>query len=183
MNRLCLFLTLGMTLLLASSAIAEPQPWRDLLAQRLPEYGHRNWIVVADSAYPKQSAPGIETIATGEDHLVVLEEVLRAVADAKHVRPVVMLDAELTAVEEEHAPGVQQYREKLKGILGETPSRTMPHEGIIAKLDEGARVFNVLVLKTNLDVPYTSVFIQLDCGYWSAEEEKVLRESMEDSGK
>jgi hypothetical protein len=27
-------------------------------------------------------------------------------------------------------------------------------------------------------LPYTSVFIRLDCGYWSAEAEAVLRDSM-----
>lgn len=40
-----------------------PEPgWRTLLTRRLPELGHRNWIVIADSAYPSQVAPGIETI-------------------------------------------------------------------------------------------------------------------------
>ncbi|MDE3198919.1 MAG: hypothetical protein KGN84_21400 [Acidobacteriota bacterium] len=29
-----------------------PQSWRATLEERLPLYGHRNWIVVADSAYP-----------------------------------------------------------------------------------------------------------------------------------
>jgi len=31
----------------------------------LPLFGHRNWIVVADSAYPAHSMPGIETIVSG----------------------------------------------------------------------------------------------------------------------
>jgi len=36
--------------------------WESQLHRQLPLYGHRNWIVVADSAYPAQSRPGIETI-------------------------------------------------------------------------------------------------------------------------
>jgi hypothetical protein len=39
--------------------------WQTKLEQELPLLGHRNWIVIADSAYPWQTAPGIETINTG----------------------------------------------------------------------------------------------------------------------
>jgi hypothetical protein len=35
------------------------------------------------------------------------------------------------------------------------------------------------VLKTNMTLPYTSVFIELDCGYWSPEAEARLRAAME----
>jgi len=33
--------------------------WEDVLKDRLPLYGHRNWIVIADSAYPAQSSGGV----------------------------------------------------------------------------------------------------------------------------
>jgi hypothetical protein len=35
-----------------------------------------------------------------------------------------------------------------------------------------------VVLKTEATIPYSSVFIQLDCGYWDANKEKKLREKM-----
>jgi hypothetical protein len=54
----------------------------------------------------------------------------------------------------------------------------MPHEQIIDKLDSAGAKFNVLVLKTNLVLPYTSVFFELDCGYWGAEQEQRLRDAM-----
>ena len=40
--------------------------WRERLTEELPVLGHRNWIVVADAAYPAQCRPGIETLATGD---------------------------------------------------------------------------------------------------------------------
>ena len=55
---------------------ADNETWEAVLTRRLPLLGHRNWIVVADAAYPAQSNPGIETIATGADHLQVLARVL-----------------------------------------------------------------------------------------------------------
>ncbi len=157
---------------------AEPSKamgWRDRLRQELPAYGHRNWIVIADSAYPKQSAPGIETVVTGEDQLTVLEAVLEAIDAAPHVRPLVLVDSELVKIPDADAPGIASYRRSLDGLLSKANLRRLPHEDIIRELDEGSKLFNVLLLKTNMTIPYTSVFIQLDCGYWDAAKESRLR--------
>jgi L-fucose mutarotase/ribose pyranase (RbsD/FucU family) len=152
--------------------------WQSRLKQELPVYGHRNWIVVADSAYPKQSAPGIETLYTGKGQIEVLETVLKAIEASGHVRPIVMIDAELDSVDEADAPGVDAYRKQLKELLKDRQVKVMPHEEIIRKLDKGAELFNILLLKTDLAIPYTSVFLELDCGYWNAEKELRLRRAM-----
>lgn len=152
--------------------------WKSRLDSVLPEYGHRNWIVVADSAYPKQSSQGIETVFTGKGQLEVLEVVLDAIADAAHVQAIVMLDAELDGVSEADAPGVTDYRSKLKESLKGRQVKIMPHEDIIRELDKEAENFNILLLKTNMTIPYTSVFLRLDCGYWNAAKEKRLRDAI-----
>ena len=152
--------------------------WQSRFNSVLSEYGHRNWIVIADSAYPKQSAPGIETIATGKGQLEVLDVVLEVVADARHVQAIVMLDAELDSVTESDAPGVTEYRSKLKASLKGRQVKVMPHEEIIRALNQASEMFNILLLKTNMTIPYTSVFLQLDCGYWNAEKEKRLRNAI-----
>lgn len=154
--------------------------WRNVLQERLAVYGHRNWIVIADSAYPAQTADGIETILTGADHFQVLETVLRALDASRHVRPKVYTDRELAAVSEEDAPGISSYREQLSAVLntlqsGNVPVRTILHADIISKLDNVSHSFRVLILKTNLTLPYTSVFLELDCAYWSADAERRLR--------
>ena len=100
--------------------------------------------------------------------------VLEAVAGSRHVRPVVHLDAELPFVAEAHAPGVTACREALAGALGGLATVSLPHEDIIGLLDEAGRAFRILLLKTTLALPYTSVFVRLDCGYWSAEAEASL---------
>ena len=46
-----------------------------------------------------------------------------------------------------------------------------------------SKMFNVLLLKTDMVLPYTSVFLQLDCGYWNAEKEQRLRDALGKSGK
>ncbi len=152
--------------------------WQQHLARELAHLGHRNWIVVADSAYPLQSGEGIETVATGAEQLAVLRAVLAQLKQSKHVRPVVYLDGELPFVSEDDAPGITAYRNELKAIFKDATPTSLRHEEIIDKLDSSAEKFHVLILKTNMTLPYTSVFIELDCGYWSAEAEARLRDAM-----
>jgi hypothetical protein len=155
---------------------AERPDWRATLDRQLPLLGHRNCIVVADAAYPWQTSPGIETVATGADHLTVLAATVGAVARAAHVRAIALVDAELAFVDEAHAPGIGALRVGLTAALDGVETRALPHEDIIRALDEAGRTFHVLLLKTTLALPYTSVFLQLDCGYWSGEAEVALRE-------
>ena len=152
--------------------------WRSVLHERLPLYGHRNLIAIVDSAYPAQCRPGIETIATGQSQTAVLREVLAALREAQHVRPRVYLDQELDFVAESDGPGISAYRDEVKTLLKNLPVESLPHEAIIAKLDQTAQTFNVLILKTDLKLPYTSVFIQLECGYWTDDAERRLRSSI-----
>jgi len=89
----------------------------------------------------------------------------------------------LTFVREEDAPGISSYRERLGTLLTGSEIRVLPHEEIIAKLDRAGELFRVLVVKTNMRIPYTSVFFELDCGYWSAQAEKQLRAAMKSRGR
>jgi L-fucose mutarotase/ribose pyranase (RbsD/FucU family) len=157
--------------------------WQAQLKKNVQELGHRNWIVVADSAYPKQNSSGIKTVVTGCDQLDVLRTVLKAIDEAPHVRAIVQLDQELSYVEEADAPGVTAYRDRLKELLEQKAVQVKPHEAIIADLDGASQMFNVLLLKTTMTVPYTSVFLQLDCAYWSEEQETRLRQALEKAVK
>jgi D-ribose pyranose/furanose isomerase RbsD len=168
----------GVAVVAILAASAGGGAWQGCLGGLLPRMGHRNWIVVADAAYPLQSAAGIETLATGQGQIEVLKHVLEQVEAAPHVRAIVLLDAELDALSEKDAPGVAAYRDELKTLLKGKQVRSMPHEEIIAKLDGAARLFHILLLKTNMTLPYTSVFLELDCGYWTAEKEQRLRDSL-----
>ena len=77
--------------------------WQKKLEQELPLLGHRNLIVIADSAYPWQTAPGIETINTGATQLEVVKAVFDVLGHVEHVKPVIFLDAEMAHVAEADA--------------------------------------------------------------------------------
>jgi hypothetical protein len=155
-----------------------PSDWKAKVAEAMPLLGHRNWILIVDSAYPLQSAPGIETIETNAGQLEVVRHVLGAIDRSIHVRPVISLDAELPFVPEEDAPGATSYRAEIVDLLRAYPVESQPHDRIIASIEEASRHFNILVLKTKMTIPYTSVFIRLDCKYWSADAEKRVRAKM-----
>lgn len=152
--------------------------WMGTVTAYLPALGHRNWIVVADSAFPLQISPGIETIVTGEDHFAVLEKVLEAVDGAKHIRPKIWLDKELSFVPESLAPGADEARRRLEDMLKGRGAAPVLHADLIARLDEVGRTFKIVMVKTTLAVPYTTVFLELDCGYWGPEAEAKMRERM-----
>lgn len=164
--------------LMTATTVSAAETWKATLQKQLPLLGHRNWIVVADSAYPLQTAPGIETLYAEADQLAVVSEVINALAKTRHVKPTIYTDAELKYVAEANAPGIGAYREALAKILAGQPAQVLPHEQIIGKLDEAGKTFKVLLIKTPLTLPYTSVFFQLECGYWNAASEKELRDAL-----
>ncbi len=162
---------------MSETAVKAVSGWVFELGRCLPLYGHRNWIVVADSAYPAHSNPGIQTVTADESHLEVLREVLEAIERSGHVKAKVYTDQELDFVTEEDAAGVSYFRNALSAMVGEQRSALL-HEEIIAKLDHAAKLFRVLIIKTDMKIPYTSVFLELDCAYWNDSAEQRLRSSL-----
>lgn len=152
--------------------------WESELLRRLPLFGHRNWIVIADAAYPHQSSAGIATVVADGDLLEVAGRVFSLIKQTKHIRATVYTDRELQFVDERDAPGVAAFREQLELLAKHDETKQLAHEEIIAKLDQAARVFSILIVKTKTVIPYTSVFLELGCGYWDAAAEDRLRKAM-----
>ncbi len=148
------------------------------LSQLLPLLGHRNWILVVDKAYPLQSSPGIQYINSGEELLTALKTVLDLLANEPHVRPIVYLDKELSCMSDDLAQGSEKLKADLADLTKSCLVKQIPHDDVFAKLDAASKLFNVVVVKTESLIPYTSVFIELDCGYWPAENEKILRDRL-----
>lgn len=152
--------------------------WKAQFNQTLPLLGHRNWIVVADKAFPQQNAAGMEVINTNEDLLPVLQYVLQQVNTSSHVKPIIYRDKELSFITEDQAKGVKKFANESQQLFNSEQVQTILHDSIFTKLDEASKLFKILVFKTNETIPYTSVFLQLDCAYWSADKERQLRISM-----
>ena len=153
------------------------------MAEAMPLLGHRNMILIVDSAYPLQSSPGIETIETNAPQLEVLHHVLNMIDHSVHLQPLIAMDAELPFVPDDDAPGVAAFRTEMADVLRPYPVQSSPHETLLGMVDKTSAHYNVLVLKTTMTLPYTSVFITLDCRYWGADAEKRMRARMATAGR
>ncbi len=148
------------------------------LEELMPLLGHRNWIAVTDMAFPALASEGVETFWSDDELLEAVDSLLETLSDQPHIRPIVWLDEELDFVEEGWAPGITEFRRALQQRLHGLTVHKLPHEQIIAKLNEAAQQFRVIIVKTNTCLPYTSVFLELDCAYWDEEREQKLRDKM-----
>ncbi len=154
------------------------QNWKYQFDKKLPLLGHRNWILVVDKAFPEQNAAGIEYINSNDNLLPTLAYVLGEVNKSTHVKPIIYQDKELNYITETQSKGVTQFVEASKKIFANQQVQTMLHDSVFKKLDAESKLFKVLVIKTNETIPYTSVFMQLDCSYWNTEKENQLRLQM-----
>lgn len=157
---------------------SQVKTWKEELREQLPLMGHRNWILVVDKAFHIQTAPGMEYRYVDEPLTKVLEQVMDEVHKETHIKPIVYNDKELSFIEEEDSPGINDYRKQLDEVLKGMNVQTLAHDSVFKQLDDASKLFKVLVIKTNETLAYSSVFIELDCKYWDGEKESKLRKAM-----
>jgi hypothetical protein len=115
----CLVLTYIAGILLGQTALnAVTADWRPIVQRRLPGYGHRNWIVVADTAFSAYAQASIETIVVNQNLTSVLIHIVQAFSSSKHVRDTAFLDQELQFVQESDYLGIT--------LLGRTLPESSP---------------------------------------------------------
>ena len=86
---------------------------------------------------------------------------------------------ELRAVSNDQAPGVDQFRLNLKSSLHGYVPRELDERTLNRLLQGTSSSYAVLVIKTQTALPYSSVFIELDSGYWDSETEQKLRDNIQ----
>lgn len=159
----------------------ETSNWKSVLSEELPLLGHRNWILVVDKAFPAQNAPGIHVVNTGEELLPVLKYTLDQISQSTHVKPIIYTDKELNFITPELESGIESFKRSLQEVLNGADVQTILHDSVFTKIDEASKLFKILVLKTEGTIAYSSVFLNLDCKYWTGEKESSMRQAM--SGK
>jgi D-ribose pyranose/furanose isomerase RbsD len=153
--------------------------WREELAMRTAQLGYRNWIVIAEASFPAHSRPGLRQVSANEEIPVVVDEVLRALEQTEHVTPRIYVARELRALENDFAPGIDDFRKKLRSSIHAHETNELEQQSLITLIEDANKSFEVLVIRTSTALPYTSVFMELQPGYWNAESESHLRERLE----
>lgn len=153
--------------------------WKDQLYKNLAIVGARNWIVIAESSFPAYTGAGIKTMVSDKTSDEVLLDVLNMLEEEAHVVPRIMISSELRSVTEDYAPGIKRYRHNINKMLPGRQHFELMSRTINSLIEDAAKQFNVLVIKTKTSLPYSNIYIELDSGYWNSESETALRKSLE----
>lgn len=150
--------------------------WRTAVANQVGQLGYRNWIVVAEAAFPAFSRAGVRQVPADVEIPEALDYALASLEQTQHVHPRIYLPRELRSLENDYAPGIESHRKRLAGALRGRETTELDQQSLITLLEDANRSFDVLVIRTTTALPYTSVFMELEPGYWDSEAETRLRE-------
>jgi len=174
-------LTLGVMLSLSGCMAMRPEnAWLGAVDHQVAQLGYRNWIVIAEASFPAHSRPGVRQITAPVEVPEALDYVLQALEKTENVRPQLYLTRELRSMENDFAPGIDSLRDRLKGALHGHEATELDQQSLLTLLEDAGRSFDVLVIRTNTALPYSSVFVELRPGYWDENSESRLRERIED---
>lgn len=161
------------------AALNSDQPWHEAVKQQIGQLGYRNWIVIAEASFPAENRPGVRQITATGDVPEVLDYVLKSLEQSENVRPQLYVTRELRSVENDFAPGIDDHRKRLQGSFHGHETTELDQKSLQTLLADANRSYDVLVIRTNTALPYTSVFIELQPAYWDADSEGRLRDRME----
>ena len=156
--------------------LSDPNDWKGSVASQVSQLGYRNWIVIAEASFPAHNRPGFRQVTSNAEIPEVVDYVLNSIEQNQHVRPRVYLTRELRAVENDFAPGIDELRERVKGSLHNHDPTELDQQSLITLLETANQSFDILVIRTPTALPYSSVFMELQPGYWDAESEERLRQ-------
>lgn len=87
-------------------------------------------------------------------------------------------DEELKALTDDLCPGIQDYRSTVQKFVPESEVSYVRHDKLLSRINSVSNSYNVLVIKTKLVLPYTSLFIELDCKYWNKDSQEKLEKTL-----
>jgi L-fucose mutarotase/ribose pyranase (RbsD/FucU family) len=166
----------GLSLLTGCAMFHHDNSWKIAVDRQTDQLGYRNWIVIAEASFPAHSRTGVRQVAAPVEVPEALDYVLHTLERTENLRPSIYLTRELQSVENDFAPGIDQVREHITNALHGHEPIILDQQSLLTLLEDANRSFDVLVIRTQSALPYASVFIELQPGYWDASSESRLRE-------
>jgi hypothetical protein len=153
--------------------------WQGAVDRQASQLGYRNWIIIAEASFPAHNRPGVRQVNAPVEVPEALDYVLHILEETENVRPHVYLPRELRSVENDFAPGIDSMRPRIQGALHGHEATELDQQSLLTLIEDANRNFDVLVIRTQTALPYTSVFLELRPGYWDADSESRLRDRIE----
>ncbi len=173
------FLISGMAVLSLGCAGLRPEyTWQAAVERQVNQLGYRNWIVIAEASFPAHNRGGLRQVSAAVEIPEALDYVLNALEKTENVRPNVYVTREVRAVENNFAPGIDEYRGKVKEAFHGHDTTELDQQSLLTLMEDANKNFDVLVIRTTSALPYTSVFLELQPAYWDVDSETRLREKI-----
>lgn len=173
-------IAVGAVLLASGCVGVQPKdPWQSAIVHQAGQLGYRNWIIIAEASFPAHNRPGARQVAAPVEIPEALDYVLQTLEDTENVRPQIYQTRELRSVENDFAPGIDEFRDRITKALHGHETTELDQQSLLTLLEDVSRSFDVLVIRTQTALPYSSVFLELRPGYWDAESETRLRDRIE----
>lgn len=176
------FIFIAALLAIANSGCAplsKRTDWKSSVNHQVSQLGYQNWIVITEASFPARNRPGFRHVKADAEIPEVVDFVLNALEATQHVQARIFFTREMRAVENDFAPGIEEMRNRItESLHGYEPTELDQHS-LITLIDSANKDYEVLVIRTPTALPYTSVFMELQPGYWDAESEDRLRGKIE----
>jgi L-fucose mutarotase/ribose pyranase (RbsD/FucU family) len=171
------FIAIGAALLsIGCMGMPDANRWQTAVERQAGQLGYRNWIVIAEASFPAHSRPGIRQVNSSVSIPETLDYVLNVLEQTENLRPKVYVPRELRSVENDFAPGIDELRKSIKSSTRGHELTELDQQSLLTLVEDANRSFDVLVIRTPTALPYSSIFIELQPGYWDAVSENRLRE-------
>ena len=155
--------------------------WAGTVEREVDALGIQNWIIVAESSFPVVTRGGVRTLVVDGEIPQIVDFIVNHLEKSETVTPAFNTARELSFVSNDRAPGIDSLREQLNKSLHGHQVRQMDNRALILLAHRDASKYAILVLKSKTSLPYSSVFIELDSGYWDRESEDRLRQEMKEA--
>ena len=152
--------------------------WKKEIHHEVNQLGTRNWIVIAEASFPNHNRPGVRLVSADAEIPEVIDYVIQSLESTQYLSPKIYLTQELEVLDEDFAPGIGTLRQEIHGALHGHDSNHLAQGSLLTLLESANATFNVLVIQTATALPYSSVFFELEPGYWDAESENHLRQKI-----
>lgn len=172
MTRLFFILTL-----IALSSCSQQARWNKSLGHEISELGAYNWIIIADAAYPAPGRPEAHMILSPNEIPETLENTLQVIENSAHLRPRIYLTRESFQIDDSTAPGISFHKMEITQALHGHPNQKLSERSLESMLRHSINGNRILIIKTPTTLPYASIYIELESGYWDGDSETTLRTS------
>ena len=130
------------------------RPWLGTLRHELGYLGARNWVVVAEAAFPIHSRRGLSVVQLNGEIPDVVDAVERVIEEKSHVKPRLYVATEAASVPYDYAPGIKNYREQLEEALHGRETVQLDHTMLLRMLKDVSYMLQDVYYKDVLYIVY-----------------------------